>query len=287
MGKGGVGKSALAEGMAFLAAERGRRTLLVRIGEEVSAQAATAASGAPRPSEYGFDVVDLDAREAMDEYVRRVVRIQALARRVIGSDVYRKFFAAAPGLPELVLLGRIQAYSLESGRDARPRWQTLIVDSPSSGHGLLMLETPAAAFRAVSRGPFARLAGGIMDWLRRTAKIIIVAIPEEMAVAEAIELKDELLERTGLAPTASFLNRLRRESLSPAARLALAEIDPPPKSLDRSLVESARRAQRRTRLETFHQRRLALGLGLSPILIPELPNPGTEALAAAIDGAIG
>lgn len=284
MGKGGVGKSAVAEGLAFLAAERGRRTLLVRIGEAVPTKEAAAASGAPRPSKHGFDVVDLEARHAMDEYVRRVVRIQALARRVIGSDVYRKFFAAAPGLPELVLLGRIQAYSLESDREGKPRWQTLVVDSPSSGHGLLMLETPAAAFRAVSRGPFARLAGGIMDWLR-TARIIVVALPEEMAVAEAVELKDELLERTGLAPTVSFLNRLRTDSLSPAARLALAEIDPLPMSLDQSLVECAHRVQRRTRLERFHQRRLARGLGLSPILIPELPDPGAEAMAAAIAGA--
>ena len=220
----------------------------------------------------------------MDEYVHKVIRLRPLAARITGSEVYRKFFAAAPGLPELVLLGRMRAYSLETDPRSTPRWQTIIVDCPSSGHGLLMLETPFAAFRAVSVGPFARLASQIMVWLQEDARVALVAIPEEMAVVEAIEFKDDLLETTGLSPTFAFLNRMRQETLSAAAHLALTEVDATKGSRDLFLLDGARRAQRRTRLEAFHHRRLEKGLGLSPLIIGELANCRPATVAVALSG---
>lgn len=282
VGKGGVGKTVLSEGLAAFASDAGRRTLLVRIGESLGAESAQAHSLGP--SRHGFDVVDLDARVAMDEYVRHVVRLRPLVNRITKSEVYRKFFAAAPGLPELVLLGRIREYSLETTKGDKPRWETIIVDCPSSGHALLMLETPFAAYRAVSVGPFGRLAAQIMDWLQNRVHIAVVAIPEEMAVVEAVEFKDDLLERTGITPALSFLNRMRRETLSAQAHHALAEVEAPAGSGDRLLLDCAAHVYRKARLEAFHQRRLSGGLALKPILVGELPNCRPATVAAALAG---
>jgi hypothetical protein len=283
LGKGGVGKSVISEGLAAHAAATGRRTLLVRIGETL--QAAGSSGNVPASSKAGYDVLDLGAKAAMDEFVRHVVRLRPLVERITGSEVYRKFFAAAPGLPELVLLGRIREYAQETDGHGGLKWRTIIVDCPSSGHGLLMLETPFAAFRAVPVGPFARLASQIMEWLG-DARIALVAIPEEMAVVEAIEFKDELRERTGLRPALACLNRMRQETLSSAARRALTEADPAPGSLDRLLLDCAARVQRRSRLEAFHRRRFARGLGLEPILIGELESSRPAAVAAALAEAL-
>ena len=217
----------------------------------------------------------------MDEFVRHVVRVRPLVERITGSEIYRKFFAAAPGLPELVLLGRIREYAREKDGHGGLRWRSIVVDCPSSGHGLLMLETPFAAFRAVPVGPLARLASQIMEWLA-TARIALVAVPEEMAVVEAIEFRDELRERTGLRPALACMNRVRRESLSAPARRALADADPASGSLDRLLLDCAARAQRRSRLEAFHLRRFARGLGLEPVVIRELANVRPPTVAAAI-----
>ena len=282
LGKGGVGKSIISEGLAALSSEAGRTTLLVRIGE--SAHETPPQALAPGPTKHGFDAVDLDARLAMDEYVRHVVRLRPLVDRIIRSEVYVKFFAAAPGLPELVLLGRIREYSLERDRSGEPRWRTIVVDCPSSGHGLLMLETPFAAHRAAPVGPFARMAERIMTWLRMDARIALVAIPEEMAVVEAVEFTGELLERTGLSPALVFLNRMRQEKLSAAARHAVAEIDAPEGSSDRLLLDCAAQVQRRTRLEAFHQRRLIKGLGLRPQIVGELSECRPKAVAAVLAG---
>lgn len=279
MGKGGAGKSAISEGLAALSAQAGRSTLLVRVGESLIP---SPKSLAPGPSRHGFDVVDLHARLAMDDYVRHVVRLRPLVERITGSEVYRRFFAAAPGLPELVLLGRIREYARETSRPGVSRWQTLIVDCPSSGHGLLMLETPFAAFRAVPVGPFARMASQIMDWLKTGVRIGLVATPEEMAVAEAIEFAQELLARTGLTPRFAFLNRMRQERLSPEARRAVVDVESAAGSSDRELLDGASRALRRARLEAFHHRRLARGLGLEPILVGELQSCRPATMAASI-----
>jgi len=279
LGKGGAGKSVISEGLAALSASASRPTLLVRIGE--SSQGTTRGSLAPARTSHGFDAVDLDARQAMDEFVRHVVRLRPLVERIIRSEVYAKFFAAAPGLPELVLLGRIREYAHETSGSG-PRWRTIVVDCPSSGHGLLMLETPFAAHRAVPVGPFARLAERIMTWLKTKARIALVAIPEEMAVVEAVEFAADLRERTELVPAFAFLNRMRLEKLSAAARRALAQTPTSKGAGDRLLLECAARAQRRTRLEAFHQRRLAQGLGLTPFIVPEVSDCGPEALAEAL-----
>jgi hypothetical protein len=282
LGKGGVGKSVISDGLAALAAEAGHKTLLVRIGESV--QETRRELPAPAPTRHGFEAVDLDPRVAMDEFVRHVVRLRPLYERIIRSDVYVKFFAAAPGLPELVLLGRIKEYAGEADRSGAPRWRTIIVDCPSSGHGLLMLETPFAAYRAAPVGPFARLAERIMTWLRTEARIALVAIPEEMAVVEAVEFKEDLNERTGISPSLVFLNRMRQERLSAAARRAIAEVDAAPGSSDRLLLGCAVQAQHRARVEAFHQRRLASGLGLKPLVVGELPDCRPPAMAAALAG---
>jgi hypothetical protein len=282
LGKGGVGKSVISEGLAALAVEAGRSVLLVRIGESAR-EPGGETEGFHRTRE-GFDALDLDARVAMDEFVRHVVKIRPLVERIIRSEVYGKFFAAAPGLRELVLLGRIREYSLEVDRSGAPKWGTIVVDCPSSGHGLLMLETPFAAHRAVPFGPFARLAERITLWLRGGARIALVAIPEEMAVVEAVEFAADLRERTGLAPALVFLNRMRGEKLSASARRALAGPPAEAGSRDRLLLECAARVQRRTRLEAFHQRRLTQGLGLPPIIVREVSDCRPGVLAASIAG---
>jgi hypothetical protein len=55
---------------------------------------------------------------------------------------------------------------------------------------------------------------------------------------------------------------------------------------DELLAESARRAAKRSRLEGFHRRRLAKGLGVNPIGLADLGEADSESMESTIREAV-
>src|SRR5262245_18272259 len=151
--------------------------------------------------------VNLDPAQVMAEYVRHLVKVDFLVRKILDSPVYQRFFAAAPGLAELMVLGKIQV--LEEEKEARrPRYDLIVVDAPATGHGLSFLNVPLAASRAVGGGPVGGNARRILDLLRdpqRTA-LVVVTMPEEMAVVEAAELYRSASDDVGIHAVCAVLN---------------------------------------------------------------------------------
>jgi anion-transporting ArsA/GET3 family ATPase len=202
----------------------------------------------------------------MDEYVRHVVRIELLARRILGSEVYRRFFAAAPGLAELMVLGKVMVLV-----EARERWSRrflhdlVVLDAPATGHGLAFLKVPLAAAQAIPVGPVGGNARRILSLLRdakRTA-LVLVAIPEEMAVVEALEFQDLATRELEMEPRALVLNACHERRLSDpqeaeVLRLGAEGSDArlaPGLSLQAGLA-AARRHIRRRKLARFYETRL-------------------------------
>ena len=303
-GKGGTGKSVVGTALAIAARGRGKRVLLVEVDAPLEAPRYL---GAPRTGgreaevRPGLFTVNLDPAAVMDEYVRRVVRVDVLARRILDSPVYRRFFAAAPGLPELMMLGKIMVF--EEARAARfssrPRYDLIVVDAPSTGHGISFLKVPLAASRAAPAGPVGHNARRILALLQdpqRTA-LVIVAAPEEMAVVEAQELHRAALEELGMRPRALVLNqcheaRFSREQEADILRLAA---DAAAGRLARGVglpaaLAAARRHVRRRKLTHFYQGRLRRVLPLPmaslPYLFDEDIGPSSiERLARRIEAA--
>jgi anion-transporting ArsA/GET3 family ATPase len=255
-GKGGVGKSVVSLALALAARERGKRVLLVEIEaplEPSSRIAVLAAAAGERGRLPALSTLNLDGRGVMDEYIRRTVKLGLLARRILASPVYERFFAAAPGLPELMLLGRILLLEQQRGRGRRPHYDLIVVDTPATGHGLESLEVPRAASRAIPVGPVGNNARRILELLKdpqRTA-LAIVAVPEEMAVQEAIELHRLAQQEVGIDVVAVYLNRcferrFRRwrgcSSSRPTRASTSSPARPVPRSTRRStsIVASAR-----------------------------------------------
>ena len=193
-GKGGVGKSVVGAALALAARERGKRVLLVEVAAPARGGAAASAArrrGAARPRRCpASSRVNLDPAAVMDEYVRHVVKLELLARRILASPIYHRFFAAAPGLKELMVLGKIMVLEEAS---KPPRRASRCTTSSSWTR-----RPPATASRSSrSRSPPRRPC----PWARsattpaasspcsatpsRTA-LVVVAIPEEMAVVEAV-----------------------------------------------------------------------------------------------------
>jgi anion-transporting ArsA/GET3 family ATPase len=297
-GKGGVGKSVVGAALALAAVERGKRVLLVEIDAPLEAARYL---GAPpvgsRETEIrpGLFAVNLDPDGIMDEYVRHVVRIEFLARRILESPIYHRFFTAAPGLRELMLLGKILV--IEEARDGwsrRPRYDLVLVDAPATGHGLSFLKVPIAARAAAPIGPIGTNARRILNLLRdaRRTALVIVTVPEEMAVVEAAWFHRLAVEEVGVKPRLLVLNAAHERRFTEAQeaevlRLAAAGAEG---RLARGValgaaVDAARRHLRRRKLTRFYQTRLKRSLPLPLVTLPYLfDDPiGPESLRLLAD----
>lgn len=290
-GKGGVGKSVVGMALALAASERGKRVLLVEVdapleaGRLLGKGPVGARETEVRP---GLFTVNLLGRGVMDEYVRRVVKLEFLVRRVLDNPIYARFFAAAPGLRELMTLGKIMV--LEEQKDAwsrRPTYDLVVVDAPATGHGLSFLRVPGAAFDAVPVGPVHSNAAKILKLLRDPKKtaLVIVAIPEEMAVVEALQFHEDVVKHVKVRTAAVVLNgcherRLTEEQESEVLALGASGAEARLAGGVKlgAALAAARRHVRRRKLTRFYQTRLRRAL---PLPLVSLPYLYREELGAA------
>src|SRR4051812_15580969 len=211
-GKGGVGKSVVGTALALAARARGKRILFIEVDAPLTASrylGAAPVGGRETEVRPGLSMVNLVPADVMDEYVREVVRVDLIARKVLGSPIYRRFFAAAPGLPELMVLGKVMTLEEDrAGWPRRPKYDLIVLDAPATGHGLAFLRVPLVASNAVPVGPVGSNARKILALLRdpRKTALAIVALPEEMAVVEALEFHKMSKGELGLEASAIILN---------------------------------------------------------------------------------
>jgi len=282
-GKGGVGKSVVGASLALAARERGKRVLLVEVGAPLEASrrlGGPRSAGREVEAQPGLFTLNLDPHAAMDEYVRHVVKIDLIARRILANPVYERFFAAAPGLKELMVLGKIMVLEEARRRLSRePLYDLIVVDAPATGHGLAYLKVPLAASRAIPVGPIGHNARRILELLRDPARtaLVIVAAPEEMAVVEAVELYRAAEAEVGVVPQAVVLNGCHERRFSDAEeaevlRLARSDAagDVEPGVPLQAAVRAARRQIRRRKLTRFYRDRLTRALDTPLVSLPFL-----------------
>jgi len=179
------------------------------------------------------------------------------------------------------MLGKIMV--LEEARvsrfSSRPRYDLIVVDAPATGHGLAFLKVPLAASRAVPAGPIGSNARRILALLQdadRTA-LVLLAVPEEMAVVEAQELHRAAVDELGMRPIGLVLNQCHERRFTreqEAEILGLAAEDASGRLARgvglRSALAAARRHIRRRKLTQFYQARLRRVLPLPTVSLPYL-----------------
>src|SRR5690606_6448436 len=100
--------------------------------------------------------------------------------------------------------------SQERGHDGQRRFDTVILDAPATGHGLEMLRVPKLILEVAPSGVLRRDAELAWQTLtdERRAGVVVVGIPEELAVSESLELVSEL-ETLGIPLAALVLNAVQ------------------------------------------------------------------------------
>jgi anion-transporting ArsA/GET3 family ATPase len=212
-GKGGVGKTSVAAGLALLAAGQGRRVLACEIdakGDLAAAFDLPAVGFQPSTGPAGVRIMAMDTEASLREYLRLHLKVPLVGR--LGPLAHTLDFVAdaAPGVKEILTIGKL-AYEV---REAH--YDLVVVDAPASGHVVSHLAAPATVAELVNVGLIRNQSGWILDILGDPARTaaVVVTTPEEMPVTETIELVGALHERTVVDVAAVVANRVLPELFS-------------------------------------------------------------------------
>jgi anion-transporting ArsA/GET3 family ATPase len=225
-GKGGVGKTAVATALAVAEAQRGHKVLVceIRAGDRVTALLEAAPVGfRMREVRERLWVVDMNADDAIHEYVILRLRFETVYRAVFENRLVRGLVRLVPSLSELVMLGKVWYHAQEQVR-GQPRFDVVILDAPATGHALALLRTPRTVEEAVPAGPLKDISRDLHAMLadQRRTVLHIVTTPEEMPVNEALEIEQAVRGEIGIALGRAVVNQ-RLEPLPPGT---LATLEP-------------------------------------------------------------
>jgi energy-coupling factor transporter ATP-binding protein EcfA2 len=202
-GKGGVGKTTVASAIALVAAHRGRRTIVVEVGDQGRLSAlfglASPSPGVETQLQESLWSISIDPDRALLEWLQ-VLGGRVSGRVLASSNTFQYFAAAAPGAKEL--LSMVKIWELTQSQRWRGRgggYDLVVLDAPATGHALGMLQSPRT-FGAIARvGPIAGQAQRVQELLGDPARSSYLAVAQgtEMAVTETLELQKELRRQLG------------------------------------------------------------------------------------------
>ncbi len=264
-GKGGVGKSTVAAGLALASAREGKRTLVCEINatERISGLLGHPEAGPEiRLLEKNLWAVNVQPPEAMREYGLMVLRFETLYKTVFENRIVRYFLRFIPSLQELVLLGKVLFHLDEKLPDGRPRYERIVMDAPATGHAIAFLSVPQVILDTVPPGPMANQAKKMRDLLadRGTTGTVLVSLPEEMPVNETVDLHRALTGEVKIPVSAAVLNMYTAQRFTEADVAAVPE----------PLREAVRAHFLREGFSAEAEERLRRELGLPIVRVPRL-----------------
>lgn len=212
-GKGGVGKTTVAAALALVSAERGRRTLICEVeprGDVADAFQAEPTNYCPREVQPGLWAMSMDTEAALRQYLSLNLPVSPAARLGPLARVFDFVATAAPGVREILVIGKLCFEVRERNYDL------VVVDASASGHIVGQLAAPASVNELVKAGLIRQQTDWMQEILADPARtgLVIVATPEEMPVTETVELADRVASETPVDLLAVAVNRVLPELFS-------------------------------------------------------------------------
>jgi anion-transporting ArsA/GET3 family ATPase len=293
-GKGGVGKTTVAAALGLAAARAGHRTIVVEVAEQehIAATFGVPAVGArEREVAPGLHAFSVDPEAAKEEWLRRQLKSGVVANALNQSRIFSYLSAAAPGLAELVTIGKVwELAQLERIDPSGTPYDLVIVDAPATGHGMALLRAPKTFGEIARVGPINRHAQKIDAFIRDPGLtgVVGVALPEEMPVNETIEIEQRLRDELSIGFAAVLVNAVLPEHFSAAEAETLASVDGGAGKDVAAAIGAALTAHEQSHAQREQVARLRAGLDarvltLPNLLVPEVELADLERLAAELD----
>jgi len=225
-GKGGVGKTTGAAAIALAGAASGRRTILV----EVEGRQSFSRTFRTAPWDYmerefrpGLWGMAIDPTDAVYEYLDHFYGLKRVQWVMEKSHALDFVTTAAPGLRDLLLVGKIFDLEIRKRPDGRRAYDLIVVDAPPTGRIVPFLQAPEGVTEIVRVGPIKRQARHMREMLQNPKRVqaTIVSLMQEMPVRETIEGVAALRE-AGVAIGPVIANQIVTPRLQPDGSAAIA-----------------------------------------------------------------
>jgi anion-transporting ArsA/GET3 family ATPase len=212
--------------------------------------------------------------------------LSRISRRLVSSGALDVVATAAPGIKDILLLGKVKQLERAGAADL------IVLDAPAAGHAITFLQSARSLLDTVSVGPINAQARDVLELLEdhRRCQVVLVTIPEETPVNEAVETAFSLEDRVGIGLGPIVVNGVYPTvaglGVDPAAAAEAAGVSLRPGEAG-ALTAAAAFRRSREALQDEQVGRLEAALPLPQIRLPflfttDIGPPELEALARAL-----
>lgn len=263
-GKGGVGKTTVTAVLARAAIRAGLRVLVVELdGKPALARLLPAVK-----------VLELSAPAALAEYLD-THGFSRVAKRLARTGVIDVVAAAAPGIDDIVVLGKIK--QLEQTGE----YDVIVVDGPAAGHAISFLQSARSLMDTIRGGPVHTQAGEVAAMMTDPDRchVVLATLPETTPINEAIETAYALEDRAGIQLGPLVVNGVDQGGELPVDAAAVGS----------ALRRAAEFRNARRGLHAAECARLAKALALPQVHLPLVAGSRLDAgdIERLVDGLLG
>lgn len=277
VGKGGVGKTTVTAALARLAETAGLTVLVIALDD---------GGALPRllghPEAFAYEEAVLGPRLSARTITADAALLAYLAdhglgrvsKRLLSSGMIDVVSTAIPGIREVLVLGRLKQLERDGVADL------VVLDAPATGHAVTFLTSPRGLLDAARGGPLRAQAEEVVELLQDPSRcqVLLVTIPEETPINEAIETAYRLEDEVGVALGPIVVNgcypALSGLDTDPLEAARQAGLGAPDAALASRLRAAASFRTGRARLQEAQVARLSQALAITQLRLPYLFTAG-------------
>src|SRR5205807_8267394 len=151
----------------LLAAEQGQRVLVVEADDKGNLPGnfeQPSVGFEPREVYPGVCAMAMRTEDSLKEYLKLNLRVPVLGRLGPLARVLDFVATAAPGVKEILTIGKI-CWEVRESLEGRAQWDLVVVDAAATGHVVAQLGAPGAIDELVAVGPIKAQTGWMGDLL--------------------------------------------------------------------------------------------------------------------------
>jgi anion-transporting ArsA/GET3 family ATPase len=281
-GKGGVGKTTVTAAMARAAADTGLRILVVTLDSRPGMAALLGDSSGAAIGYEGLRIANdlgpratglihlrtITAEEALEDYLA-TQGMARLAKRLVATGVVGVVSSAAPGIDDLLVLGKLK--HLVSLTGPTGDYDLILVDGPAAGHAISFLQAPSAMAETVRGGPIRSQAIEVQSMLKDPdrCRVVMVTLAETTPVNEMLQSAEILANKVGVDFTPVVVNGV---DIAPD----VSELVASGRLVDGDLADAARYRASRCALHAREVDRVDRTVHAGHISLPHIPTAGLD-----------